>query len=472
MTSRLKKREDKIHQLRSTSAWDDFILELASWYPVSFYNRWNVISVYPDSERVWWVVSSSVFEDSRHELPILEEWNWDVFENFWSLMRKISLPNTHHYSLAENAQYANIVSTSKNVYLSFWVTWWCENVMYSLSSKINSSSVFDSVMVRMWSDQVYWSSCVFNSYQIFYSRSIVDSHAIWYSENLIWCHECIWCIWLENQSYHIDNISYSKDEYFARKEFVLEALRNTWITKSLIDSSHYKCTDVTWVLYCYNTHSSRHVIFWWHEDWLSHVHDAFMASWGENYAAVCHAAWDSVWVFCSALIRKWFSIYYSYFCEYCSFCFWCIWLKNRSYCIFNKQYEKDEWFRAVEQLFVQMEWSWQLGKFFPGELCPFFVNDSAAGLLLKIDRNSIQQKWYLWRDEEIAVDIPDWMEKVHVSDLPLLLSEDTDYLLKKVLVDESWKAYRLLKMEYDFLKRYWLSIPQQHRLTRLTSHFR
>jgi hypothetical protein len=39
----------------------------------------------------------------------------------------------------------------------------------------------------------------------------------------------------------------------------------------------------------------------------------------------------------------------------CSFCFGCIGLTNRQFCIFNKQYTKEEWHEKVDEIFSQME---------------------------------------------------------------------------------------------------------------------
>jgi hypothetical protein len=44
-------------------------------------------------------------------------------------------------------------------------------------------------------------------------------------------------------------------------------------------------------------------------------------------------------------------------------------------------------------------------------------------------------------------------------------------ILKKVIRDESWNSYRIIKMEYDFLVKHGLPLPRKHRLERLKSHF-
>lgn len=77
-----------------------------------------------------------------------------------------------------------------------------------------------------------------------------------------------------------------------------------------------------------------------------------------------------------------FECYYSYFLERCSFCFGCIGLKNKSYCILNKQYTKDEWYTKVEEIFETLQEKNRTIGFFPASLCPFYFEDSLGAMML------------------------------------------------------------------------------------------
>jgi len=122
---------------------------------------------------------------------------------------------------AENAEYAEAVRFSKNVYLSFIIILGCENIFYTFYTQDECRNVFNSVMVWDHSEIVYFSTAVLKSYKIFYSRYIVHSHNIWFSSNLIGCSECIFCDNLHNKKYCIGNREYSREEYFTQKEFIL-----------------------------------------------------------------------------------------------------------------------------------------------------------------------------------------------------------------------------------------------------------
>jgi hypothetical protein len=163
---------------------------------------------------------------------------------------------------------------------------------------------------------------------------------------------------------------------------------------------------------------------------------------------------------------------------------------------------------------------------------PFYFNDTSAYLLDdSFTKQEVEAAWYLWRDDAVQVDIPEWVEVVKVSQLgeyegrtirhpdvgqdlttaastetpalqasplegeqsngfPLLKGEEKGVfgqsnkewknkakrtinpsILKKVIQDEQWNVYRVMKMEYEFLVKYWLPLPKTHRLDRIKQHF-
>ena len=59
-------------------------------------------------------------------------------------------------------------------------------------------------------------------------------------------------------------------------------------------------------------------------------------------------------------------------------CFGCVNVKEKEYCIFNKQYTKEAYERIVPQLIQQMQDDSQRGEFFPTDFSLLPYNDSAA----------------------------------------------------------------------------------------------
>ena len=343
-------------------------------------------------------------------------------------------------------------------------------------SWVNRSSIVWCPWVH--AENVYDSSCVISSYNVFFSRLIEWSNNMWYCDDCIGCTECLGCTGLRNVSYHIENIGYEKDEYLVKKQTWIQS--QSWANTIPVDFARtvLQSSDVEDGLFCFNVHRGRNVAFSGHKDGLSDVSDAFMWSWGKDYAWVCHSAGDSEYVYCSVLQRKCFDTYYCYFCEYCSFCFGCVGLKNKEFCIYNKQYTKETRYETVNQIFSKMEAEWTLWCFFPGSLCPFNFNDSAASLIEDFSKEEVVADGFMWREEELKVDIPDWMDVVETTELWSYESRDSwrvvidPAILKKVIRDEKGNSYRVIKLEYDFLMKYGLPLPRKHWLERLRGHFR
>jgi hypothetical protein len=158
----------------------------------------------------------------------------------------------------------------------------------------------------------------------------------------------------------------------------------------------------------------------------------------------------------------------------------CVGLKNKSFCILNKEYPKEEWFELANKIFEKMEQDWTLGKFFPWTMNPFYFNDTAAYLIDDtFTKEEVTQEWYLRRDDEIKVDIPQGADVVETKDLPSREWFDEKWnrqinpeILKKVIRDEKGNYYRVVKIEYDFLMKHTLPIPRIHRLERIKLGFK
>lgn len=230
----------------------------------------------------------------------------------------------------------------------------------------------------------------------------------------------------------------------------------------------------------YRIHNGRNVIVAWTEEWNSNFFDVFGAGApsGDDFYAVIGAWTGAQWVYCCSHINGGTNIFYSYYCQNCSYCLWCVGLKNKEFCIFNKQYTKEERHQHVEQIFAQMDKEWTLGDFFPRSMNPFYFNDTVAYLLdPSITKEEATRLGYLRRDEPVKVDIPNGIDVIETSQLAAYESFDTwvrhidPAILAKIIVDAQWNYYRIVKMEYDFLMKYGLPLPRKHWLDRLKIHF-
>lgn len=494
--SKLKYWQDKIKEKKKETNFSDFLMQIVSWSPIILHKKNWIITRYPESDRIKKVLSNDDFEEIRDNLT--DSWvdynfNKWFFENFWEFMKQSYFPARIVIVENENCDYSDIVLWSKNAYLSNVIINNCENILYWMSIKDNCTYIVNSCMVFNNSEICHMTFWIINSFKIFYSRFINNSNNIWFSTNLVWCSECILCDSLENQKYCIENKKYEKNIYLEKKKELLKNkqeyskiyswLKNIWNNVSTTNSTWnflVDCDDVENWYNCYWVKTWRNIILIWWEIWNEDIYDVFQAgspSWDDMY----WVTWAWRWVknlFNSCNVNGWVSVFYSTFMEDCSYCIWCIWLRGKSYCILNKQYNKIEWEKLADKIFTSMESDWILWDFFPANLNPFYFNDTMAHLIWNFKEEQIKDKWYMRREHEIKVDIPEWSNLIKTTEINKYQWYDSYWnwkinpeILNKVIEDKKGNYYRIVQMEYDFLKKYSLPIPEIHWMDRLKENF-
>jgi hypothetical protein len=493
----LQLRQQKIQEKRKNTSWREFVRDICSRSSVNFYKNNNLVSVYPDVDRIY-VVNSVEYQDRRDSFVATVVTTPSLSDNFMqqiqNLLLEVWLPPTSSFFHNENCDYVNPAINSKNSYLSFGIVW-CENILYGYSVKDNSDNVVDSVMVRDNCSIIYGSVGVFRSYKIFHSKNIFDSNNIYASANLQWCSYCLFCDNLTNQSYHVHNKSVSPDEFAHYKAIYLETahvditvlITNIWTLHSS-DNCHLvsHSENVENGIFCYQLHNARNVGMAWSGNGNEELYDTcfFWSPSGNRIYGLCAGG---MWIedcYCSHLINGGFMIFYSIYLENCSYCLWCVGLRNQSYCILNKQYTKEERYEKVDEIFWQMERDSTLWQFFPASMNPFYFNDTAAYLIdPSFTKEEVTKLWYLRRDEPIKVDIPEGAITIQSEDLQAYEWRSVDEnwqktwkldetVCKRVILDENGDAYRIIPMELEFLQRYSLPLPRKHRLTRMKENFK
>ena len=143
----------------------------------------------------------------------------------------------------------------------------------------------------------------------------------------------------------------------------------------------------------------------------------------------------------------------------CSDCFGCDGLKKKQYCILNKQYGKDEYFKMIEKIKHHMDelpfvdkqgFVYKYGEFFPIEFSPFGYNNSIAMQHFSITKDVAVNKGYPW------FDVPHGEYKItkKVGELIDSINEVDENILKEVIECENCKnPYRVQENELIFLKK-------------------
>lgn len=491
----LKHWQDKIKEKRSSTSFKEYIKYTAVWKPYIFHKVDGRISRYADNIRKPHLVESKKFLEYRNTPQCLEyDFSMNFFCNFKKLFEITPMPYIFNfYDNNENADFSDNNFGVKNSYLSNTVWLDAENVCYSCFSYSNIKNVYNGFFITNGAENIYFSSAVWkNSFKVFYSKYITNSNNIWFPSNLIWCSECIFCNNLENKKYCIENQEYSKEEYFHKKNTILEEKRKflnyynsvnkralNYASKNCSWNALYFCENVEQSYFFVRLKNGRNVMIWDGLNWCENFVDCFDVWVNSQDLYWCVWAWDALSnAYISWEVGNGSNIFYSYMLDSCSYCFGCVWLQNKSYCILNKQYTKEEWEILAEKIFSQMEQDGILWDFFPWDLNPFYFNDTMAWLLWDFTKEEIEKEGYMWRGEEIKVDIPEWADIISTKDLSdyQWYDENGEWkidkeVLKKVIKDEKGNYYRVVKVEYDFLVKHDLPLPEIHWMDRMKLNF-
>ena len=492
----IKQREEKMWEKIKNIPRKEFIFRLASWKSFMFYKNPEV-TLYPPTGRVGPLLSAQDYEKQRiwfEKYGIDYDFGKDFFHHYQQLFTTIPCMRLKILPPYENSDYIDSWGFGiKNCYLSIGPFSDSQNVLYSFEVKEKCSDVLNSVMVRHNCANIYQSTGIINSYKIFYSRYVSDSSNLRFCTNMIGCQECIDCDGLQNQSYCIGNKQYSKEEFATKKEEILND-KNGFHEKFLKLKVHgknlqsanvegsfnVKCNNIgKWYLN-FNVHGGNNLILVGSANGNKEIYNTFVCgSPHMDHGYHVLDSWGGDYIYNGERIAMSSHIYYSFYLENCSYCLWCIWLKNKQFYILNKQYAKEERFTLADKIFAQMGKDGSLWKYFPGYINPFYFNDTAAYLIDdSFTKEEVAKEWYLRRDEEIKVDIPPEADIVETKNLSSYQWFENDTwtinpeILKKVIKDEKGNYYRIVKMEYDFLMKYGLPLPELHRLERIKLWFK
>ncbi len=487
--------KQKIQERRKKTPFSEYLKEIGSWYPLVLSKDGNKLSRYPITERVWKLSDTDEYEEMREWF--VDSWlDYDesisFLENYGKLFRQIPHPRMLARN-SENCDYVDDVISSKDSYLSFMIITDCSNNLYSLIVKENCHNIINSINILNNCSNIFMSNAVMNSHNIFYSSNIINSSDVWFSSNLMACTHCIFCDWLEWKKYHIENKEYSKEEYKIKKEEILKDKNNfieyrNKVGKKLTNfgstevtgNSILESTNVENGNYLYRVHGGRNLIMVAGSEWDRNIYDAIFAGSlaADDMYGVMICGINTSDIYCSySIIDNSSNVFYSYALDTCSYCIGCIWLKNKSYCILNKQYTKEQWEILANKIFASMEDDGTLWDFFSPDINPFYFNDTFAWLIGNHKKEEIEKEGYLWREDTIKVDVNESWDIISTDDLDEFeISENNTWnikpeILKKVIQDNQWNYYRIVKPEYDFLMKHWLPLPRDHWFDRIKSNF-
>ncbi len=163
---------------------------------------------------------------------------------------------------------------------------------------------------------------------------------------------------------------------------------------------------------------------------------------------------------------------YSFECFDCKYCFGCSGLKKKQYCILNKQYTPDEYWRIVDEIKIGMLEGGSYGEFLPLEHSLFYYNDTYAQAMLPLDKNSARKFGIRWRKDEPKTETTG-LKTIFAKDLPDNIRDVGDEILDVAIIcEETGRPFRIVKSELEFYRKHNIPLPVRHSQARLLERFR
>jgi len=453
----------------------------------------DLISMYP-LDKIKTVYCMDCWNSDKRN-PFLQGCDYDFsknfFEQFKNLMDESPFVFTYHAKNVVRSDYTNYCADDKDCYLSFSIVD-CENLYYSeLIDK--TKNTFDSYGGQKIENSSYNVGCETNNNCHFMvdSSKCIDSYFLFDCTN---CQNCCLSYNLRNKQYFFRNKKLSKEEY----EKEISALRLdsysgiSEVKKSFEDIVENKA--IHRFAQIYNSHNITGDYIYNSKD----VRISFDVQGAENVFNCSRVivgtkdCYDDVGIAQGELIYEsiatsfltykdnfcYISIGsrecdYCFICRNCKNCFGCVGLTNNQYCIFNKQYEKNEYFEIVEKIKKQMSDIpyvdkrgniYKYGEFLPPEMTPFAYNLSTANDFIPTTKENAIAMGYPWSDRLKRI----YSVTIKSEDLPDSIKDVSDEILKEIVScpndgDQNFQcstAYQIVPDELQFLRQKNLPLPR------------
>lgn len=435
----------------------------------------SIITVIPESARCPIYEKDEWWGDSWDALSYGVD--YDESRPFFEQMKELQakIPRPHQFgNLNTSCDWCDDVWESKNCYLSRAMVR-DEEISYGYRVLDSKNSVDVTYCFNM--DRSYDCLFCFNSYNLNYSRNsrnCVDSYFLFDCRN---CTDCFMCYNVQNKTNCILNQQYSKEEYKEKiKEYdlsshaVVEKLKKE-LLDLIEDEAVHKATfnissDTS--VGNYITNCDKCINCFLIEDGQNVVNSVrgfkqtdsinMAGNWGAEKCgnlSCCTEMYDTRYSIWCDKVR--YSEYLD-FCHESENCFGCVGLRNKKFCILNKQYSEEEYYKLRDKIIGDMKVRGEYGQFPPYDLALGPYNLTIAMMYFDIKKEDILKLGGYW--EDILENTVDGME---TKDLPDNIADVDDEICTQALVCPvtGWR-YNIAEHELVFYRQKNIPLPRVH----------
>jgi hypothetical protein len=403
------------------------------------------------------------------------DFNRGFFEQFKEL--QIDVPRANMMTMQnENSEFTTGTGFCRNCYL-LNSSEHCEDCYYgkllqNCKDCVDSSYVYDSELC-------YECFNVRGLYNCKFVYNSTNSSDCSYCDNVNRCKNCFLCTNLTGKEYYFANEKCSKDGYQEKiKDFTggyesqqkaineLNHMRKERIYKYAEILNCENCTG-DFIKNSKNCHDAFDVVD--SEDCL-HLHvgvkckDVYDSSNMYEKPELSYMTLGVIGTFNCNFCLYVFNCTDLWYCDSCynsSNCFGCVGLRNKKYCVFNKQYDKEQYEHLVARIIVKMQEDGQWGQFFPKEISPFGYNETLANEYLPLSKEKALEKGFKWSDyKKPLVEVN---QSIEASELPDKIGDVSEDILKKAIKCEvTMRPFVITSAEFRFYKKLGIPLPRKH----------
>ena len=439
--------------------------------------------------------------------------DYDFSRPFFSQIKDLifEVPWPHGYNVnSVNSEYCNNVDGLKDCYLMF-NSGYSEKCSYG-TDVLRSINCIDATRAE-GCELCYGITDCDKCYRCFSTRDCVECSNIYFSYNLLDCHDCFGCVNLRHKKFCVFNEQYTENEYkkivrgfnigsyrnFREFQEKIGTLLKTVPHKYMHGKNNVNVTG-DYINHSKNTKNSfvssglencahcQLILFYNSHD----CYDMDVAG-GELCYEIEEAGGYNI-KFCWLALPKNLKnnqinlsdLECSVNVFNSSHLFACVGLRNKQYCILNKQYTKEEYESLVPRIIKHMNDMpytdksgrvYRYGEFCPPELSPFAYNETIAQEYFPLSKEQAIEQGYRWKDPETK----EYKVTMKSESLPDHIKDVDDGILKETIGcahavisgnqplnqrlsascnEQCTTAFKIIKEELQFYRKMNLPLPR------------
>ena len=450
----------------------------------------SMISMYAPEYKYTVYCNDCFYSDKWN--PIDYGKNYDFSKNFFEQLGelfKIIPRRTLYQDFAVNSEYTNQAVYIKNCYLCFGGHHYEDSSYCAQNFYLkNCLDVDFSHKNELCFESVHLVNC-FKVRFGYYSENCMDSWLIYGCRN---CSDCVSCTNLIGKTHCIFNKQYSKEEYkkkvkemnlsdresleIIRKEFWKNSLnfpRKYANIKNILNSTGDYLEQVRNCRYVFSITEGENINYsFYSSGGTKDNFDIDHVGIGSTESYEFHSGFRNSRILFSSRVYDSHDVSYSDDVYNSENIFACAGLRKKSYCIFNKQYTKEEYDVLTEKIKKHMDEMpyldkkgrvFKYGEFFPFEIIPFAYNDSVVYEYFPLTKEEILEKRYRYKEPETK----NYKPTILAHQLPPILNAD-EKVLQEIIQCEHMghcnhkctTAFRIVQNELNICKILEVPLPK------------